>query len=165
MFGKFCTALFVALLAFGGAPASAQTIGESGLPLPRFVTVNTSKANVRTGPGMKYAVEWVFVRHGMPVEIIDEYDSWRKIRDWTGTEGWVYGAMLIGKRGLVVTEDMASLYKEPSENSALLAKAEKGVIGRLKNCTENWCYAELGIHEGWMKRSSFWGTYADETVK
>ena len=34
----------------------------------------------------------------MPVEVIAEYDTWRKIRDWQGTVGWVHQSMLDGGR-------------------------------------------------------------------
>lgn len=167
MFGKICGVfcMLVVMMSAGSALAAEQRIGDSGLPLPRFVTVNTEKANVRTGPGIKYAVEWVFVRSGMPVEIVDEYDSWRKIRDVDGTEGWVYGAMLSGKRGLIVEKDMAMLRREPSEQATVLAKAEKGTMGRLRRCTENWCEVEFGVYRGWMHRDQFWGTYPQEKIE
>ncbi|MHC4174421.1 MAG: SH3 domain-containing protein [Planctomycetota bacterium] len=28
----------------------------------------------------------------MPVQVIAEFDTWRKIRDWEGAEGWVHRA-------------------------------------------------------------------------
>ena len=29
-------------------------------------------------------------RQGLPIEIIAEFDTWRRIRDCQGTEGWVH---------------------------------------------------------------------------
>ena len=78
----------VALPWSGGAQAgdkSAMTQRKgSGLPIPRFASVRSDEANVRTGPGTRYPVEWVFKRKSMPVEIVAEYENWRKIRDWQG---------------------------------------------------------------------------------
>src|SRR3546814_20543597 len=77
--------------------------GRTGLPLPRFVTLRADEVNLRTGPGTRYPIDWVYQRRGMPVEIIDEFDTWRRIRDWQGTEGWVHQSMVQGPPGLLVT--------------------------------------------------------------
>src|SRR6266404_7272510 len=76
--------LFILPLSVGGAqaadtPSNAQRKG-SGLPLPRFASLRSDEVNVRTGPGTRYPVDWVFKRKGMPVEIVAEYENWRKIR-------------------------------------------------------------------------------------
>ena len=76
--------------------------GTSGLPIPRFVTTRSEAVNLRSGPGERYPVQWVLRKKGMPVEIIAEYENWRKIRDWLDTEGWVHQALLSGKRMIVI---------------------------------------------------------------
>ena len=65
-------------LGLGAAPAAAQEAGdsakssESGLPLPRFVSLGANEVNLRTGPDRRYPITWVYKRRGMPVEIIQE---------------------------------------------------------------------------------------------
>jgi len=76
--------------------------GTSGLPVPRFVSLKASRVNVRIGPGEDYKIAWVFTRPGLPIEIIQEYDTWRRIRDSDGTVGWVFQSLLSGKRTAVV---------------------------------------------------------------
>ena len=72
-------------------PAQAQNLLQgSGLPLPRFVSMRTAEINLRTGPGVQYPIEWVYRRQHLPVEIIAEFRTWRKIRDWQGAQGWVH---------------------------------------------------------------------------
>ena len=61
-----------------------------------------TRVNVRTGPGTRYPISWVYKREGMPVEVIEEYDIWRKIRDAEGTTGWVHKSMLDGKRSVLI---------------------------------------------------------------
>src|SRR5262245_5050819 len=87
----------------GGAHAGDKSIANnprkgSGLPIPRFASLRSDEVNVRSGPGTRYPVEWVFKRKSMPVEIVAEYDIWRKIRDWQGASGWVHQSLLTGKR-------------------------------------------------------------------
>src|SRR5215510_12751233 len=123
-----------------GPRAAAETFGsETKLPIPRFVSLRSGEVNLRTGPGTNYPVDWVFVRRGLPVEIIAEFDVWRKIRDWQGTVGWVHQSMLDGKRTARVTGADRELRTEPAESAGVVARLAPGVIGRLLECNPAWC--------------------------
>lgn len=155
-------ALCLALLAAG--PALAQSQRES-LPIPRFVTLRSEEVNLRAGPGVRYPVEWVFVRRQMPVEILQEFENWRRIRDVDGTEGWVHQSMLTGRRAAVVTGQMRELRRRPETEAPVVAKVEPGVIGALLECRDAWCRIETGGFRGWLARDQIWGVYPNETVK
>jgi len=77
-------------------------LGPSGLPVPRFVSLKAEKVNVRRGPSSDHPVAWVFQRKSLPVEIVAEFENWRRIRDSEGEEGWILQSMLAGKRTAVV---------------------------------------------------------------
>lgn len=145
-----------------GGPGEA--VVRSGLPVPRFVTLRSDEVNVRTGPGVRYPVEWVFVRKGMPVEITAEFDTWRRIRDIDGAQGWVHQSMLSGRRSLTVTGKMRTLRREASESAEAMAQVEPGVIGRIRKCHGAWCQVELQGYKGWLQRSEIWGVYPTEEV-
>jgi SH3-like domain-containing protein len=142
-----------------------QAAANSGLPLPRFASLRAAEVNVRTGPGMRYPVEWVFVYRNMPVEIVAEFDTWRKIRDWEGAEGWVHQQMLSGRRTVMIRTGPQPMRREPDENAPVVARIEARVIGRLQQCRESWCRVEVSGFTGWMQRDQFWGVYADEAVR
>lgn len=148
----------MALAREGGRPT------PSSLPVPRFVTLRAGEVNLRTGPGVRYPVEWVFVRKGMPVEIIAEFDTWRRIRDWEGTSGWVHQSLLSGRRGVVVTGALRHLRRHPEEEAPVVARAEPGVIGELRRCRDAWCEVEIEGYRGWLRREEVWGVYPDERV-
>ena len=93
-------ALAQAVATSGGANPPPLRKG-TGLPVPRFATVRAEETNVRTGPGPRYPIDWVFKRKGMPVEIVGEYENYRKIRDWQGAGGWVHASLLTGKRYVI----------------------------------------------------------------
>jgi len=153
----------VLLASPGASPALAAT--DSGLPVPRFVTLRADKVNVRAGPGARYPVEWVFERKGMPVEIVAEFDTWRKVRDIQGTEGWVHQNLLSSRRGVVITGVVRTLRREPREDSAAVARAEPDVIGQLLECQAEWCRVEVAGLRGWLKRGELWGVYPGEKVE
>ena len=135
--------------------------GESP-PIPRFVSLNTALVYVRVGPSKTYPVIWTLAREKMPVEVFLEFDSWRKIRDVEGTEGWVHKSMLSGKRSVVFIEGKHPVFKNLKETSKPIAYAAKGVVGILKKIQGNWCYVQIDTLTGWVSRSAIWGVYPHE---
>lgn len=136
----------------------------SGLTIPRFVSLRSDEVNVRTGPNIEYPIEWVFQRKAMPVEVIQEFDTWRRIRDWEGSEGWVHQSMLTGRRSVVIQGEVRALREDPREDSSIVARAAPGVVGSLRKCQGEWCEVEMKGYRGWLKRAEVWGVYPNEKV-
>jgi len=147
-------------------PVLAQTKG-TGLPLPRYVSLRATEVNMRTGPGVQYPVEWVYRRQFLPMEVIAEYGTWRKVRDWQGAQGWVHQSMLSGRRTFVVTEKVRTVRRSPDTGSGGVARLEPGVIGRVLGCPaeSTWCRIEAEGRDGWLRRVELWGVYRHEILK
>ena len=154
----------LALALLLGALAPPLRAAEKELPVPRFVSLRADEVNLRTGPGERYPIDWVLTRKGLPVEIVQEFDVWRKIRDFQGSEGWVHQRMVTGIRNTIVAGETRALHADPDAASPPVARAEPGVIGHLLECRGPWCRIEAQGIKGWLKRSEVWGVYADETV-
>lgn len=141
-------------------------IGDFGLPVPRYVSLKSGEVYLREGPSAGHKVEWVYVRRGLPVEVIAEYDVWRRIRDADGITGWVHKGMLDGRRSVLVTgEGNVALREGPSADAAIIAYAEPGVVARLKTCGSAFCEVETKAIDAYVARDHVWGVYADETVE
>ena len=113
-------------------PAAAQDdrLGTSGLTLPRFVSLKSGEVNLRTGPGKRYPIDWIYRRRGLPVEVIDEFEDWRRVRDHDGTVGWVHRFMLVSRRTVLVMGATRTLRRKPEPDATGLAYLEAGVIAR-----------------------------------
>lgn len=165
-----CVALGAALFLAGpmAPPAAAQgaTGAVTGLPLPRFVSLKSDRVNVRKGPSRDHAVQWVFQHAGMPIEVIGEFENWRRIRDRDGDKGWVYHSLLDGRRTAIVKGDpdgdLARLYEIPDQRAEVIALAEPGVVGALLACKDDWCRVSASGHTGWIARRDVWGAYESE---
>jgi SH3-like domain-containing protein len=145
-------------------PAAAAD-EDVGLKVPRFVSLHSDKVNLRTGPGRQYPIDWVLTRKDMPVEVIAQFEHWRRVRGWDGTVGWVQEHMLTGKRYAVVAKGgVRAIYREPDGTSGLVAKAEPGVVARLVECRGPWCRIETDDVTGWIRRTELWGVYPDESL-
>jgi SH3-like domain-containing protein len=152
------------IVAIAGTPPAVAQTGE-GLPVPRYVSLRSEEVNVRTGPGVRYPVEWVFQRRHMPVEVVEQFEHWRKIRDIEGTEGWVHQSMLSGKRYAIVTGEIRSLRARPEAGAKEVARLEPGVIAELLECQGPLCRLDAGGVKGWLPRAEFWGVYPGESLK
>jgi SH3-like domain-containing protein len=153
----------LAFLVFAGSASAAES--ETGQKLPRFVSLRSETVNLRVGPGENYPIEWVLTRKEMPVEIVREFEHWRMIHDWQGTEGWVHERMLTGKRAVVIKGGIRTLHRLPEITSPAVARAEPGVMARLLECRAEWCRIDASDHTGWVQRGDLWGVYPNEVVQ
>jgi SH3-like domain-containing protein len=148
---------------------AARALGPSGLPIPRFVSLKAEKVNVRRGPSSEHPVSWVFQRKGMPVEIVAEFENWRRIRDSDGEEGWILQNMLSGKRMVMVAPwrqgQRLAIYAEAKPGSREIAMLASGVIGEVASCTGAWCEVSAGGYDGWIEQTMLWGVYPGEPVE
>lgn len=153
--------LLFALAARAEAPGQPR-VAQSGLPLPRFVSLAAEKVNLRSGPGVRYPVAWVFERKNLPVLVTAEFDYWRKVRDQDGAEGWVHKSLLSGRRYAVIVGAERALRREPRADSRVVLRAEPGVIGRLLACADAWCRVEIAEVAGWLPRQHIFGALEGE---
>jgi SH3-like domain-containing protein len=163
--------LFFAVSKPARAAGTDQALGTgavSGLPVPRFVSLKSDRVNVRGGPNKDQDVRWVYTRAGMPVEVTAEFENWRRIRDWEGSEGWVYHSMLSGKRTAVVVpklnSELVPLYGSRDTQSAVVARLQSGVLASLKSCDGAWCEISGKSFGGWIQQDRLWGAYPNEKV-
>lgn len=152
--------------------AQSTTTGKTGLPIPRFVSLKSGKANMRVGPGGKYQVAWLYKKKGLPIEIIQEFDNWRKVRDAEGNEGWMLHSLLSGKRTAIInpwesdkTKGLADLKSDDNPASSTIAKVEPGVVAQVDYCGENFCHLTIGKKDGYISKANVWGVYPDELIE
>ena len=159
-------ALVIAMITLFVSVASAQERGPiTNLPIPRFVSIKASEANVRRGPSLTHRVDWVFQARDLPVEITAEHGHWRRVRDRDGVGGWVHHALLSGVRTGIVDVDMAALRIRADGSAPLRAQLERNVVGRILNCDGTWCRFQAGGYRGWILQTEIWGTRDGEIVE
>jgi len=138
----------------------------SGLPVPRWVSLKSGEVYLREGPSAEHRVQWVYVRRGLPVEVIAEYDVWRRIRDADGVVGWVHKGMLDGRRSVLISGAAnVPLRDEPDAEGAVVAYAEPGVVARLKTCGAAYCEVQAQTVDAYVERNHVWGVYDGESVE
>jgi SH3-like domain-containing protein len=132
-----------------------------------MVSLRSNLINARSGPGSRYPIEWIYKQKNAPVEIVAEFELWRKIKDWEGSETWVHKAMLVNKRWIKMTKPgTANVYAKPQNDSRVIAKVEDQVIGKVEKCPEqkDFCLIRFSAIEGWVNRNDFYGIYPGEVI-
>ena len=68
------------------------------MQLPRFVSLKSDDVNLRVGPSMNYPIELKYTQNDLPIEVIDEYDVWRKVKDHENNISWLHKSLIKGER-------------------------------------------------------------------
>ncbi|WP_308915952.1 SH3 domain-containing protein [Jannaschia sp. LMIT008] len=158
--GRFIGAMLALLLP---AMAWAEARGpQTGLPLPRYVTMKAQEGYARRGPARDQKIDWVFVRRGMPLRITGEWGHWRRVEDRDGMGGWMHHSLLSGRRAVLVDVDELALRRRPDAAAPVTARLARGVVARLGDCADGWCALELDAAKGWAPTAALWGVAVDE---
>ena len=126
---------------------------------PKLVSIKTSKANLRYGPGKSYPVKLVFIKKQIPLVIIDQFDHWRKVLTTKNLTGWIHKSQLTVKyRSIILKPDY--LRKKPELSSKKIAFLGENVNVSVLKCKVYWCKVTLKSRKfsGWYIKKYLWGS-------
>ncbi len=143
----------------------AAALAAAPAPPPHYASLRSDKVYLREGPTYQHRVLFIYNRKDYPVQVLAAYESWRRVRDADGTIGWISQTMLSDVRTVLVTgKDKVELRSSPPLTAPVQAKAEPGVVGKLKACKPLFCKITAGGVTGWIDRSRIWGLDAGEII-
>ena len=135
-----------------GAPAVAQQRQP-----PYWASIDEPKARMRTGPSTEFPTMWMYQRERLPLKVIARYQSWRKIEDPDGTQGWMHARLLSASQTAIVTDEIRPMRAEPRDDAPLTWRAEPGVVGRITECDERYCLFDVRGRRGYIRLDYIWG--------
>lgn len=153
------------------APAPEPTLsddaeGKNKISLPRFGVLRFTAVNMRTGPGTRYPITWVYRRTNLPVEVISLFDTWYRIRDYEGTEGWVHKTQIkMQRRGMITGNKPHDIHASADANAAVTAHLMPNVLFNIQSCTKDWCLTRGDDFKGYLRKDEFFGAYANEVFE
>jgi SH3-like domain-containing protein len=153
------SATLAALLTTAAAHAAAPP-----RKTPYWASLSAGQARMRSGPGRNYPANWLYQRQGLPVQVLEVYPGWRKVRDPDGTEGWMIGNLVSDQRTGMVKGGAVDLHAAPDATAKVTWRAEEGVIGTLSHCASGWCKLDVKGRGGFIEVGSLWGVSPDETI-
>lgn len=141
-----------ALMAVVG-PAAAQ----SDVELPYWASINVDEARMRKGPSPDVPVIWEYRRKDLPVKVVARFETWRKIEDPDGAQGWMASRLLSRTRTAIITGEIRPMREDASVSAAIAYRAEPGVVGRITDCKAGWCLFDVKGRKGWVEVDHIWG--------
>ncbi len=148
------------LLIAGMTSAAAITSSAAAAPskpVPYWASISQDEARMRVGPSLDYPSNWIYRRRDLPMKVIQVLGLWRKVEDADGAQGWMHVRLLSDTQTAIVKSDTAALHESASDNARTLFRAQKGVVGRLSNCSGGWCAFDVKGQRGYVKAGDVWG--------
>ncbi|WP_173585643.1 SH3 domain-containing protein [Sphingopyxis macrogoltabida] len=137
--------------------AVGPVAAQSDVALPYWASISVDEARMRKGPSPDVPVIWEYRRKDLPVKVIARFETWRKIEDPDGTQGWMAARLLSRTRTAIVTGQVRAMRKEPSASAAVAFRAEPGVVGKITECADGWCLFDVKGRKGWSQTDHIWG--------
>ena len=122
-----------------------------------FLSLKNTEVNLRQGPSFEYPIKLIYKKKYLPVVILDNSGTWRKIIDFKNNSGWIHISQLSKKKSAINTKNNSVLYKKSTIYSKPIARLEVGRLVLIKKCKEKWCKITSGGFKGWVFESSLWG--------
>ena len=156
-------ALLAALAVLLIAPGA---VAQKERKTPYWASIASDKALMRTGPGRNFPALWLYRRADLPIQVLEVYPSWRKVRDPDGTVGWMLVNLLSDARTALVTgAEPRPLHRAASDQSPVRFLAQPGVVGRVSNCAGGWCELDVKGRRGHIRTDHIWGVDPREEVE
>ena len=139
---------------------------ETGLEIPRYVSLKSDDANIRVGPSKNYPIEIKYIKKNYPLKVLDEYEEWRKVEDFNKNIGWIHKSLISGIRtGIVISNDNKNIKLLNTLGGNVIGEIGNGNIVFLEKCKIDWCLVSLDDYEGWVDKNYIWGVKEKEIIK
>lgn len=130
-----------------------------------FASTKASQVNMRSGPSLEYPIIFTYYHRGIPLQILDHYQHWYKVKDAFNHQGWIISSLLSAQETALVIKEQTALYKNQHVSETPLAYISKYHIVYILNCnTINvFCAVKVKIPDdkfflkGWIKKKHLWG--------
>ena len=144
---------------------NANTGKETGLEIPRYVSLKSDDANIRVGPSKNYPIEIKYIKKNYPLKVLDEYEEWRKVEDFNRNIGWIHKSLISGIRtGIVLSNDSKKIKLFNTLDGNVIGEIGNGNIVFLEKCKIDWCLVSFANYKGWIDKKYIWGVKEKEII-
>ena len=156
---------FISIIIFSQV-CNADIGKETGLEIPRYVSLKSNDANIRVGPSKNYPIEIKFIKKNYPLKVLEEYEDWRKVEDFQKNFGWIHKSLISGTRtGIVLSNDNKAIQLLNTLDGKVIGEVGNGNIVFLEKCKIDLCLVSLANHNGWIDKKNIWGVKKNEIIK
>ena len=156
---------FISIIIFSQI-CNAEIGKETGLEIPRYISLKSNDANIRVGPSKNYPIEIKFIKKNYPLKVLEEYEDWRKVEDFQKNFGWIHKSLISGTRtGIILSNENKTIKLLNTLNGNVIGEIGSGNIVFLEKCKIDWCLVSFGDYRGWIDKKNIWGVKEKEIIK
>ena len=156
---------FISIIIFSQI-CNAEIGKETGLEIPRYISLKSNDANIRVGPSKNYPIEIKYIKKNYPLKVLEEYEDWRKVEDFQKNFGWIHKSLISGIRtGIVLSNYNKNIKLLNTLDGNVIGEIGYGNIVFLEKCKIDWCLISSGNFDGWVNKKYIWGVKEKEIIK
>lgn len=131
-------------------------LGWASVAAAERMTVITSVANIRSGPGTEYGIIWKVQKYH-PLMIKDKSGAWYFFSDFEGDEGWIHKSLLSDIPAVITKAEKCNIRSGPGIQYDILFTVGKGIPFKVLEKKQNWVHIEHADGDkGWIHVSLVW---------
>ena len=156
--------VFISIIIFSQI-CNAEIGKETGLEIPRYISLKSNDANIRVGPSKNYPIEIKYIKKNYPLKVLEEYEDWRKVEDFQKNFGWIHKSLISGTRtGIILSNENKTIKLLNTLNGNVIGEIGRGNIVYLEKCKIDWCLVSFGNYRGWIDKKNIWGIKEKEII-
>jgi SH3-like domain-containing protein len=128
----------------------------SSAALAKRLTVASSIANIRSGPGTKHDILWKVGKYH-PILVLKKSGNWYRFRDFEGDKGWIHKSLVRKIPSVITNKENCNVRSGPGTKYKILFATEKGVPFKTLKRKGNWIHVQHADGDkGWIHKSLVW---------
>ncbi len=129
---------------------------SAGAAWAERMSVKVPLANIRSGPGTKYEIQWKVEKYH-PVEIIKKSGTWYHFKDFEGDRGWISNTLIAKIPSVIVKKKKCNVRSGPGTNHGIVFTVEKGVPFKILERKGVWIHVmHADGDKGWVHANLVW---------
>ncbi len=128
----------------------------SSIAFAERLTIISSIANIRSGPGTGYDILWKVGKYH-PILVLKKSGNWYHFQDFEGDKGWLHNSLVRNIPSVITNKVKCNVRSGPGTKFKILFTTEEGVPFKVLKRKGNWIHIQHADGDkGWIHKSLVW---------
>jgi SH3-like domain-containing protein len=128
----------------------------SSAALAERLSVASSIANIRSGPGTGYDIMWKVAKYH-PILVLKKSGNWYHFQDFEGDKGWIHKSLVRNIPSVITNKEKCNFRAGPGTKFKILFNIMEGIPFKILKRKGNWIHVQHADGDkGWIHKSLVW---------
>ncbi|MBA3019012.1 MAG: SH3 domain-containing protein [Proteobacteria bacterium] len=134
----------------------ALSIIFSSIAFAERLTIISSIANIRSGPGNAHDILWKVGKYH-PILVLKKSGNWYHFQDFEGDKGWIHKSLVSNIPSVITNNEKCNVRSGPDTKFEILFTIKEGIPFKILKRKGNWIYVQHADGDtGWIHKSLVW---------